>query len=530
MLSIDVLGDEDLQGTVKKFISALLPQENFESSQFSSVLQTLFRYVHLEEFEMEYRLILSALNDLNKIQCSYDEFEPRLERETFIQLLEVSIGEAVMRPELGVKEWLSREGLDANLNNEVVRETACQKVYQRCMDLYDECFELAMPSTEVFNFEPELAAALKSCLSIHAINTQLLMAREGVRIGRKFYKGFDDWVSYTANVATEIRNRLDEASDGSVVAVDSAESAFSLLSSLKALHDPIAKWDIPELDNYTPILKYRSVIVVAEENVGKTMFVVDKATNVLLAGGRVVFMTGETQPAKIYGMIVINYVWKKYGIVLEERHVLAPEECPPEIQKIIKMSIVEIAEKQNLILSEAFSYESCYDEMKALYDKYSFDLVVIDHSCALKGSAGDGSLNAKVSKLSDDVLRFKRTYPVCVMVTSHLSSLAKTAVHQGKEVGGSSAKGSQNLTGDADEVFVLSTDSVLTKQKLIKLENTKRRNASRVSEPIYLRTKFEVSALIYDESKQAIDAIDSLEKEQALADLEADSDASVYTL
>lgn len=530
MLSVDILRDEELQGAVKKFISALLPHDGFNGDAYSSVLQTLFRYVHLEEFEMEYFLLLTALNDLNKIKSVYEDYVPSLSRDSLSQLLEVSISDAVERKELGLKEWLATEGIDSNLANEANKEEICQKVYRRCMELYDECYELGVKTTEAFNFEPELAAAFRSCMSIHAVNTQVMMLREGIRIGRRYYKGFDDWVDYTAQVASEIRTRLDLAADTSTVAVNSAESAFTLIKDLEAMHDPIANWGIPELDNFTPILKYRYVIVAAEENVGKTMFAIDKATNVLLAGGRVVYMSGETMPAKIYSKVLINYIWKKYGVVLEERHILAPEECPPDIQKIINMSIIEISEKESLVLREAFSYENCYDEMKALYDQYKFDLVVIDHSCALKGSTGDGSLHAKVSKLAEDALRFKRAFPVCVLINSHLSTLAKESVQRGKKVGASSAKGSQDLTGNADEVFVLSSDETLAKQGLLKLENTKRRDAGRVMEPILLKTKFEVSAVIYDESKQAIDVVDSIEKEEALAALEDDCNESIYTL
>ena len=115
MIKITIYKDEDLQNAVNNFISALLPHDNYNPVNFSEILNTIFKYVHLDEFEVEYRLLLEALYSLNKLKAIMPTYEPALSRETFQTLLEVSINDAVVKDDYGIKEWLIYEGIDSNL-------------------------------------------------------------------------------------------------------------------------------------------------------------------------------------------------------------------------------------------------------------------------------------------------------------------------------------------------------------------------------------------------------------------------------
>lgn len=293
---------------------------------------------------------------------------------------------------------------------------------------------------------------------------------------------------------------------------------------------PIAKWGIDPLDDYTPILKHRLVVVVANENIGKTKFCVDKATNVLLEGKSVAYMCGESSPAKVYSDILINYIWKKYDIGVTADYLADPSECPDEVQKAIGMSIDELITEGRLTLCESFSYDTVYSELVDLYNQRAFDCLVIDHSCALSGTVGTGSMKDKVDSLAINLRIFKKAYPVCILVASHPSVTAKDALTRGKAITQSPTKDSQTLSNEADEVFILRDNETLQKQELLILQNYKRRDAARVLDDIYLRKRFEVSALIYDESQQALDSVMNLSRQQAITDLMADSDESGYDL
>lgn len=531
MLSIDLLQDEELAGVVNVFISSLLPHSKYKSELFSDNLKTLLSFIHLNEFKLEYRLLVDALSNLNRIRVSFAEYEPRLTRESFQSLVSISIGDAILRPEMGVKDWLQYEGMSSNLKVETVKEETCQRLYARAMDLYDDCFDLQIPSSDAMNHMMELRAAFIAHVGVQSVNTQSLIIRHEVRVGRKKLCGFEDWMQYVALSVAEIQERLAESCEERTVVLDSMENSLSLLHELKNFFIPIANYGIPEIDRFTPILRHRLVVVVGKENIGKTKFAIDKAVNVLMTDKKVVYMCGETQKAKVYADIIINYVFKKYQVILRPEHVASPEECPEDIQKIIGMTIDELVNGQRLILCDAFSYGTLYEELKNLYDVHTFDVCVIDHSCALKGSTGDGSLKDKIDKLSTDVRTFRKEYPVCIMITSHPSTTAKESDNRGKQTVDSPTKGSQNLSTDADEVFVLRDNPTLQKQGLVMLENTKRRDANRVLDYIILRKRFDASAFVYDAADQAADNELSVSKQEAIRILEEDyKDESEYKL
>lgn len=529
MLNIDVLEDEEIQGVIKRFISSVLPHENYDANCFSVNLSTIFKYVRLEEFKLDYRLLLEALSDLNKIKSSFDDFEPKFTLENFETLLEISIGEAVTREELGVKEWLLYEGLDANLSNEMSKETACQKLFQKCTELYEECFDLAEDSISVCNREPELRAAFVAAIGLQTVNTQVKIIRDGIRIGRRYYSGFEDWREYLNTVSAELSSRLSNASEENVIILDDLEKSTKLLSKLSNFNEPIAEWGIPELDNFTPMLKHRLVVVVGAENIGKTKFCVDKAVNALLQSKKVAYMCGESQLEKVLGDVIVNYVWKRFGYVIRPEHIAKRDECPEDIRKVIGIAIDEIVTKGKLTLVTSFSYNTLYQEMQDLHERCNFDLLVIDHSCALKGRVGMG-LKDNVDELALQTREFKKNNPVCILISSHPSVTARESMSRGREISDSPTKGSQGLSAEADEIFVLRDNETLAKQGLLECEVYKRRDADEITDRIILRKKFEVSALIYDESFQAVNEMVSLEKQEAIDALIADSEEAMYTL
>ena len=137
MIDIDLLNDEGLQEAVNPFISSLLPHENYDATYFTQNLTALLKYIHLDEYKLEYRLLIKALVSLNRLKMSLGSFIPQLTREAFETILGNSIYDAIMDETLGVKEWLRFEGSNTNLAIDTVREDAQQKLCARAIDLYD---------------------------------------------------------------------------------------------------------------------------------------------------------------------------------------------------------------------------------------------------------------------------------------------------------------------------------------------------------------------------------------------------------
>ena len=537
MIVVKIMEDEELQEVVKKFISSMLPHKNYDTNFLGPNLQGLFKYIHLEEFSMEYYVILKVLSDLNSIKAVTPGYVPKLSKDTFDGILTNSIVDSIMNPVIGVKEWLEFERLNSNLAIETVKQDACQKLYARCMELYDECLAMEIASTNALDYLPALQSAFLAHVENQALVTQAKILQSSERVGRKVYSGSNDWLTFTTAITAEINGRLKLAEDDSAICIDSMEKAMDMLSGLKYSMIPIAKYGIPELDGEegiikTPILRNRMVIVCANENVGKTQFVKDQTTNVLLAGGKVLFMCGENTRQKMYCEILINYIHKKYGSFILPQHINDVESCPENIKKIINMSVAELVTSKRLILRDVYSYQNVKEEMKSDYDKFQPDMYVIDHSYNLSGGISTDGGKTNVEMLSKAVKEFRREYPVCVMVTSHLSTGAKEAILKGKPIEGFPTKGSQNLSADADEVFVLRDDPNLRKEGLIALENTKRRDARRVDNFVILKKLFSVGRFLYSERYQASDVSLGADADMALMNLENlySSEGDEYTL
>lgn len=526
MINIDITADNELQNVVNKFISGMLPHEHYNSENFPSILNNTLSYIHLDEFSMEYYVLLKALDELNKIKVTSANFKPLLTKDRFLSILEVSADDLVSDKSVRLKEYLDSVGLQSNLDIQANREAGMQKLYSRSEKLYDTCFSLAQPSETVENSIPEYRAAFIAHVGIQSIQTQNAIIMGSVRLGRRIYSGFEDWLEYSNYVNSEINTRLrDVSSSRSLFVVDSLVKVAEMSKDLSKSFIPICAWGIPELDGDgitagTPILRHRLVTVVGSVNVGKTMFCIDSAINVVLAGGRVLYMYGEGAREQVWGRLLINYIYKKFGKFVTLPMLAAEGDQPDLIRRIIAMAKTELYENGSIALREAYSYDTLYQEMCDDYKRYTFDLAIIDHSLALNTTGKTATEN--VHNLAVDARNFKRQYPVCVLVASHPSSSAKECLAKDAPIPGEVAatRESSSLEAESDELFILRDNQTLIKQGLIKLENKKRRDAPRLQEPVILAKMFDVCHFEYDSKNQASDRIDSINAEEALNNIE----------
>ena len=233
------------------------------------------------------------------------------------------------------------------------------------------------------------------------------------------------------------------------------------------------------------------------------MFAKDMAVNIILSGHRVVYMCGENVKNKMFCELLVNYIYKKYKYFILPSHINDIDNCPEHIRKVIHMAAIELADSHNLVLRDSYSYDNLYTEMQADYEKYHADAFIIDHSFALTGGYSGDNGKRNIDTLSRDIKSFRKDYPVYCMVLSHPSIPAKDALAGDKTIEYSPTKGSQNLSTDADDLFVLRDNEVLRKENLIAIENTKRRDADRIHDKIILKKMFNVSHFEYDEVYQS---------------------------
>ena len=115
MLQININKDENLQDACNIFISALLPHDRYNATYYTEILQTLFRYVRLEEFSGPYYILLKILTELKDLKSRFEDFSPVLTEESLSNTLEVSIADSITNPVVGMKEILEIEVLPSNI-------------------------------------------------------------------------------------------------------------------------------------------------------------------------------------------------------------------------------------------------------------------------------------------------------------------------------------------------------------------------------------------------------------------------------
>lgn len=517
MIFIDVLADEELQNTINKLISGMLPHEEFKPSLFNEILGSIFKLIKLEEFSGEYYILLDVLQKFANIGSSHPTFGLRLTKDTLEEILQANIQDLVTNESVRTTSLLLEEGRDANLALENTFTDACQMLYSRTLDLYEKCLELKIPSEEALGYKPAYKTSFLRHTGEQSLRAQTTILSDVLKLGKVEYRGASGWLDFSVRTLAEITDRV-KAEDDSFMVVKSSADSDSLLDSNANQFTKLADYGIPPIDDYTPMLTHRLIVVCANENVGKTASAVNMAGGLLVAGKRVLWMCGENTRGNVYAKILSNYIYRTRGVYittvqLAKRKTMLPQDK----QQLVALAKTELDSKGLLGFKDSFTYENTEEELTAIYKDFPFDAVFIDHTGALKGGP---HMEENVSRLAVNLREFKKKFPVCIITLSHLSVIAKELLAKDKQVVSSPTAFSSTLSKEADEIFILHRNQELDKRGLLAFYNYKRRDAEVVVDEIILRKKFNVSAYEYDETIQVANTGFSTSAESVLKMIE----------
>lgn len=513
MLIVDIQQDALLQENLNKVLSGLLPHKNYNPDLFQDLLRVVTTLIEPEEMYGEYYTLVETLMKIRDIKQSIKSYKPKLTKDTLTATLISNVPDLVRNEHVQITKILEMEGHETNIEIERNFDNACNLLYSRTLELYEDCMALEITSEEAVTYVSSLKSAFITHTAQESLKVQAQILKSSVKIGRKVLAGPQDWLEYVSNIHHIINNRLQDE-DERVLKLDSMEKSDELMERLHATHIPLANYGIPVLDDQTPMLRHRLVVVSAKENTGKTMLAVNWAINLIKNRRKVLFMCGENNFEKIQPLFISNYIYQKYGMHITPSDITNMNDLPPDICRLINIARAELMETGCIKLIKYFDYYTLYEELVAEYDKEAFDALIIDHTYALRGG---GSEYERIGALARAMRQFKNDYPVFNLVLSHLSTDAKEAIIKGKRVEASPTKGNGSLAAEADEILILSDNELLAKQGLLQVQNYKRRGAEKVEDYIILKKKFNVASFIYDEKLQnSADA-----SELGLAELES---------
>lgn len=527
--------DEVLCENLNHVISGLLPHEKYEPKTFGLLYPTLQQVLKTQNARGLYFIFYSVFDRYASLQASFnsDAFSVNITRERFEKALENNLPDFILEPQLDVERLMNEEGKSGDISIPTIQNEAMGIVFEKTMALYDLCFDLAQ------SFEDAMAYIidLKDSIRANVIETGLQMQRTimstGLRYNRKTYQGTNGWITFAQQLVREVAELDSDTKD------DLECNTLDILPSVETrsvdMSTGLAGYGIPQLDDRTPMLRNRFVVLVAKENTGKTKVVTHLIATLIRAGIKPYFACGEAQPQSMLMHIVSSYLFQENNMFFEPTDLVGDgyEALTAEEKQIVQTAKARVA-KSGLIISNSLEYDNVTSTFTEAYRK-GCEAFFLDHSQSLRGRKGR-KISELVTTLALDCRDFKNNFPVYIMLTSHPSTDLKDILQKGqsKDIQKSPTAQSATPSQEADELFILNDTDYYRKQNILQWITQKRRGAVK-PQPFFVRKLFHVDSFLYDPDIQSGDVMDGEEVESMIklsgaafldADLEDDEDAA----
>lgn len=500
--------DEALRECLNYIISALLPHKNYEPQNFSLLFPSLKQVVDTKAARGLYYLFYSIFDKYLAMAKTLpaDKFQVRITRERFSSALENNLPDFIIEPQLDLPNLMAEEGKSADISIPTVHQEAMGVVYEKVMALYDLCFELEQSYEDAMSRIIDLKDIVKANLIETGLATQRLIMTTGTHIGRRYYRGAGGWLKYVQDLSRNIAE-LERTSEDDLEC-NSLDFVSALGQGATLLKSPLAGYGIPQLDDFTPMLRHRLAVFVAKENVGKTRVMIHLIARLIRNGVKPFFACGESPKELMFYNIVSSYIYQEYGMFFESQYLTGPgyESLSPEDQQIVNTAIARVA-ASGLVISNNLSYDTLSSKITHYYEK-GCEAFFIDHTQSLRGRNGR-PIGDLVTALALDCRELKNELPIYICVASHPGSELKELMQKDnlKNIQKSITAQSNALAQEADEVFILNETDYLRTQGLLSWTTYKRREAEKP--PVfYIRKHFNVSAFEYDSKYQGANVVD----------------------
>lgn len=516
--------NDELKEVLDNLISGMLPHESYDGSLLMDIEKLITRYIKVEEMELEYLVFMNIVSSIKKVYLGLNiSVLPKMTRDSFDQILKTDLVRFVSTEGFKYKSWFELRGVSSDFSNNLNIEQAANKLYSEVIDLYDRCFDLEISSQEAVSYSVAYRAAFLDSVSESTIVSQAEIIKNGMWYNREYYKSSEDWIKYMDRVVSEINNRLNDDANEDTQAIDSLDKGVEMLNRAKELNTPISYFGIPPIDDFIPIVSNRLTVLCSKEGVGKTAYCTYLTNNIIKSRKKALFMVGESDPNSIYIAVLQNFIYKEFGAFVSIDDIIHSEKADEEVQKIINLGIAKLSELGLFFYRPAYTYETVYQELVADYEKYKFDVVVLDHSAALLSNGGLKGEKEQIDHLAVALRNFKRKFPVNVVVTSHFSVKAQEELTRfGRIYDNSPTRGSTVLSKEADDIFILTVNEKLEKQSMRGFQAFKRRGTSKASlGTILMKVLFNCGEWVYDPKLQSNDGFDELEVSTAIKNIEA---------
>ena len=516
--------DEVLTECLNDIISALLPHDNYESDNFSILYPALKTALDSKSVKGLYYAFYCVFDKYVSVSASFPlgTFPIKITRERFANAMENNLPDFILEPQMDVQRLMAEEGKFADISVQTSQQEIMGVIYSKVMALYDDCFQLARSYEDATSRLVDLRDVIKANLIETSMGSQRVIMSTGLKRGRKHYRGPSGWLEYVQDVAREI-SELDRSDDNDLVC-NSLDNMLSLDEERERMRTPLGCYGIPQLDDFTPMLQHRLVVLTARENTGKTQVIKHLIATLIRNNVKVMFACGESTPSTMQSEIVCSYIYQEYGLYFQPQHISGPgyEALAPADRQVVDTAKARVA-LSGLVVSVNARYDTIESKITHYYHQ-GYRAFFIDHTLSLRGRDGkkEADLVTSLSLICRDL---KRQYPIYICMASQASTALKEQLQRGQslDIQSSPTAHSSTPSTEADELFILHDNDFLKAQGLLGLTVYKRRNGVK-PDTIYLKKHFDVSAYEYDPKYQGVDSIDSSTLDGMVAAIDRDED------
>lgn len=518
--------DEQLCDTLNHVISGLLPHYKYDPETFGVLYPTLESVLSKQDVRGLYYAMYIVFDKYYALQGAVNEenFKVSITKERFERALANNLPDLILEPQLQVSELMNEEGKSGDITIPNIQQEAMGVVYAKVMDLYDVCLNLNQTHEDAMAHIVDLKDAIKANVIETGMQLQRTIMSTGCRYGRRFYRGTAGWIDFVQQLTREV-SELDISTDDDLIC-NSLEILPRIEAQSQETLEALAPYGIPQLDDRTPMLRHRLVVLVARENTGKTKVITHLIASLLRAGVKPYYACGESDPDVIFLQVVSSYIFQEYGRYYEMHELTGPdfEALSDEDKQIVQTAKARVA-LSGLIISNSLEYDNVIGTFTDAMRK-GCEAFFVDHTQSLRGRKGR-KIGDLVTNLALDCREFKTQYPVYICLASHPSTNVKDILQKEKttDIHQSPTAQSSAPSQEADELFILTETDYLRKQNLLQWIVFKRRGAV-VPPSFFIKKLFHVSSYVYDPNTQGGENIDGEELESLIRDIGAMDDSS----
>jgi len=496
--------DESLTECLDGIISGLLPHEKYDSSTFGLLYPTLKTVIPTEDARGLYYMFYVICDKYMSLAAALPpgKFAIKITSERFSAALENNLPDLILDPKSTISDLMAEEGKSADINIPTVQQEVMGSIYARAMALYDKCFQMAVDYDDAMSRIVDLKDIVKANLIMTGIGSQQVIMATGLKRGRKNYIGPLGWLEYIQNLTREV-SEMDRAEEG-----DLECNGLDLVAGLdehnQEMITPLSNYGIPQLDDFTPMLKHRLAVMVAKENTGKTQVCIHLIAKLIRCGVKPFFACGESPKGLMFNSIVSSYIFQEYGQFFEAYYLSGEgyEGLSSEEQQIVNTAKARVA-SSGLVISNNLSYDNVVSKITHYFNK-GCEAFFIDHTQSLRERKGR-KIGDLVTGLALDCRELKNALPIYIFLTSQPSTGLKDLLQRGQTEDMQLSPTAQSAapSQEADELFILNETEYLKTQGLLEWITYKRRGAAR-PKPFYILKRFNVSAFVYDSRYQGV--------------------------